>query len=233
MAKTYSLAGTPRLRDAHPDIFPGSPLAVLGIFVDILRIRFSQDNRGSTPYYWASDPTPEATEEGTVESPRKLIIESQYLQHPDSRDVTPALFVERGALSFTEVSMGSRGDHDQRTGQDFYIAQGVMPISILCVSSSRGESMEIGSLIGFYMLSLRPSLREIFGFQDVRTPIVDGTQVYRRSTNDIESWVTPVNTQVTCKYLWIETPIAPKLRELRANLGTGASTQVLLSKDRP
>jgi len=232
MAKIHSMQGTPKLEDSHPEIFPGSPIAVLGVFIEALRIRFSQDNSQNCAYYWEPDPTPKDNEEGTIESPRKLIIESQYLQYPDARDTLPALFVERGALSFNDLSIGHRADHDQRTGQDCYVAQGTMPISVLCVSNARGESMELGALVGFYLLSLRTSLREYFGFQDIRSPIVDGTQVYRRSSNDIETWVTPVSTQVTCKYLWIETPIAPKLRELRVTMAAGGTNQTILTKDR-
>lgn len=211
--------------DAHPTVFPGDPLAVIGVFVALLRSRYTGDNQGRTDYYWDQDPTPAETETGESDHPRKLVIESQYLQDPIARDVTPGLFVERGDLAFQSVALGNRGDHDRRTGQDFYYIQGVMPISVLCVSKRRGESMQLGSTIGFFLTASMTGLREVFGFQDVKPPVVGGTQVYRRSQNDIESWVTPVNLQVTCKYLWIETPIAPKLREIRSTLSTTPVTQ--------
>lgn len=233
MSTVRSTVGTPRIEGTHPDIFPGSPLAVLGVIVEVLRARFRGDNVGKSPYYWESDPTPAATERGDLDAPRKLIIESQYQQYPDSRDVQPALYVECGALRFQEVAIGNRADHDQRSGEDLYLMVGSMPVSILCVSPVRGESMELGALVGFYLAALRPQLREIFGFQDVAMPIIDGTQVYRRSTNDLESWITPINTQVTCKYLWVETPIAPKLREIRAQIAAGETRSTLLTKDQP
>lgn len=226
MAKVESFQGTTRLAKSHEDIWPGSPLAVLGIMVDVLRARFSQDNVGMTPYVWDSDPTPEDTEDGTSNAPRKLIIESQYLQQPDARDASPAIYVERGDLVFEPKTLGSRGEHNQQTGQDFYFVHGTMPISMLCVSALRGESMDIGTFVAMYMLSMRTQLREIFGFQDVQPPVLGGTQVYRRSANDIESWITPVTFQVTAKYLWIETPIAPKLREIHARFTQSATNKV-------
>lgn len=233
MSTVKSTIGTPRVDGSHGDIFPGSPLAVLGVFVEVLRARFRGDNLGKTSYYWDNDPTPRATETGEPDAPRKLIIESQYQQYPDSRDVQPALFVERGALSFSQVAIGNRADHDQRTGEDMYLMNGSMPISILCVSPVRGESMELGALIGFYLAAMRPQLREIFGFQDVAMPVIEGTQIYRRSTNDIETWITPISTMVTCKYLWVETPIVPKLREIYARIIAGETRSNLLTKDQP
>jgi hypothetical protein len=52
--------------------------------------------------------------------------------------------------------------------------------------------------------------------------VLASTQVYRRSSNDIEEWVTPVNLQITCKHVWREGYIAPKLAEIRMQLGLNA-----------
>lgn len=239
MATVKSYHGTPKVEGSHDDVLPGSPMAVLGVFVEVLRARYSQDNANRTPYIWRPDSTPTETEEGTEAEPRTLIIESQYLAHPDVRDMAPGLYVERGMLSFATVSIGNRGDHDQRSGADLYMIQATMPISIHCVSPLRGESMELGMDVGFYLLTLMTGLREIFGFQDVRPPVVDGTQVFRRSGADIESWITPVTTQVTCKYLWTERPIAPMLREIRMAMTarsksdeTAVTTVLTSDKDR-
>lgn len=239
MSTVKSYYGTPKVEGSHSDVFPGSPMAVLGVFVDVLRAHYSGDNAHRSPYIWRPDSTPTENEEGTEDAPRTLIIESQYLASPDVRDMTPALYVERGQLSFSPIGIGNRGDHDQRSGADMYAIQGTMPISIHCVSPLRGESMTLGIDVGFYLLTLMTGLREIFSFQDVRPPIVDGTQVFRRSGADIESWITPVTTQVMCKYLWIERPIAPMLREIRMAMSarsksdeTGVTTVLTSDKDR-
>ena len=79
--------------------------------------------------------------------------------------------------------------------------------------------MSLGETVTFYLAAILPELRETFGFQDATLPILASTQVYRRSSNDIEEWVTPVTLQVTCKHIWREAVIAPKLRELRLNMG--------------
>ena len=91
--------------------------------------------------------------------------------------------------------------------------------------------MSIGEIVAFYLASILPEMREAFGFQDATLPVLAATQVYRRSANDIEEWVTPINLQVTCKHLWREMVIAPKLRELRLQLGLGSTITELAFYD--
>lgn len=233
MAKLTPYYGTPRLEDQHPDVFPGSPAALIAIFVETIRLRFSQDNGFELPFYWTSDPTPTEDEEHTDNSPRKIVIESQYQQHPDSRDFRPAIFVDRGDVVYKKIVVGNRAEYDIPTGKDLHLIHAVTPISIMCVSKDRGESMSIGDIVAMYILGIMPEMREAFGFQDFETPVLATTQVYRRSSSDIEEWVTPVTTQVTCKQLWTAVPIAPLLREIsvRLNLGPTTISQVVYGKD--
>lgn len=234
MAKLTPYYGTPRIDGQHPDIFPGSPLALIAVFVETIRLRFSQDNAYKLPYYWEQDPTPRPEEENTDDAPRKLLIESQYLQHPDARDFRPAIFVERGDTPFSKIVVGNRAEYDQATDSNLYVMHATTPISVQCVAKDRGESMSIGEIVAFYLAAILPEMRETFGFQDASLPILASTQVYRRSSNDIEEWVTPVNLQVTCKHIWRETPMAPKLREIRLRLGVSPTLQELtVYKTRP
>ena len=221
MAKLTPFYGTPRLEGQHPDVFPGSPLALIAIFVETVRLRFSQDNGRKLPYYWDEDPTPRPGEENTDEAPRKILIESQYLQHPDARDYRPAIFVERGDMPFSKIAVGNRAEYDAPSDMNVYVMHATTPISLLCVAKDRGESMSVGEIVAFYLAAILPELREAFGFQDASLPVLASTQVYRRSSNDIEEWVTPVTLQVTCKHIWREAVIAPRLREIRLNLGLG------------
>lgn len=229
MAKLTPYYGTPRLDGQHPDVFPGSPLALIAVFVETVRLRFSQDNANKIPYYWSQDPTPTSDEEHTDDSPRKILIESQYLQNPDARDFRPAIFVERGDMAFSKIVAGNRAEYDEKTDSNLYVMHATTPISIMCVAKDRGESMSIGEIVAFYIASILPELREAFGFQDASLPVLSSTQVYRRSSNDIEEWVTPVNLQVTCKHIWRESVIAPKLREIQFSLGLATPDGTLVT----
>jgi hypothetical protein len=221
MAKLTPYYGTPRLEGQHPDVFPGSPLAIIAVFVETVRLRFSQDNAHKLPYYWDDDPTPKPDEEHTDNAPRKIMIESQYLQNPDARDYRPAIFVERGDMPFSKIAVGNRADYNEALDMNTYVMHATMPINLLCVAKDRGESMSVGEIVAFYIAAILPELREAFGFQDANLPVLATTQVYRRSSHDIEEWVTPVTLQVTCKHIWREAVIAPKLREIRFHLGLG------------
>jgi hypothetical protein len=223
MAKTIPYYGTPRLEGQHPDVFPGSPLALIAIYVEAIRLRFSQDNKYKLPYYWEQDPTPTSDEEHTDDAPRKILIESQYAQHPDARDYRPAIFVDRGDMAFSKIVVGNRAAHDIPTQEDLYLIHVTTPLSVLCISKDRGESMSIGEIVAFYLTTLMTQMREAFGLQDVTPPVLGTTQVYRRNSNEIEEWITPITFQITCKHLWTEIPIAPKLREIALSLSTNAS----------
>jgi hypothetical protein len=118
--------------------------------------------------------------------------------------------------------VGNRGAYSEALDANVYVMHATTPISVLCVTKDRGESMSIAEMVTFYLASLLPELRETFGFQDASLPVLAGTQVYRRSSNDIEEWVTPVNLQITCKHVWREAVIAPKLQEIRMQLGLNA-----------
>jgi hypothetical protein len=225
--------GTPRIEGTSEDVFPASPLAIIGVFIEVLRVRFSKENATGLPYYWSNDPTPRPDEEHTEVSPRKIWIESQYLQHPDSRDQLPAILVDRGDTRFDKVALGNRVHHDIPSGKDTYIVHSTTPINILCISKDRGESMNLGDHVSFYLLTLMAPLREAFGFQDVSPPILGATQVYRRSNSDIESWITPINLQVTAKHLWNETPIAPLLRQVAINLKSNQTLVKDVIRDSP
>ena len=221
MSYFNSHLGTPRIEGQHPDIYPGSPAALIAVFVDIVRARFTGDNAYQLPYYWDPDPTPEEIEDNSEDKPRKIIIEDQYTQDPDARDPLPAIFIDRGTIQYQKIVLGNRGAYDIPTSAQEFVCHGITPISVLCVAKEKGESANLADIVSFYLIGSMNSIREYFGIQDITMPIVESTQVYRRTSNAIETWVTPVNIQITCKYIWREIPIAPKLKEIAIKFSIG------------
>lgn len=220
--------GSTRLEGQHPDVFPGSPLALIAILVEVLRERFRGDNARGLPFYWEDDPTQRLDEEHTDDSPRKISIESQYLQHPDGRDFRPALLVERGETVFQQLVMGNRAEHDIPTSADLYVTRGITPMSVQCVSTTRGESANLGDIVGFYLLATQRPIIDAFGLVDLSSPVISATQVWQHSPSDTPEWSTTVTLQVTAKYIWRTIEIAPKLREISATLkGINAGTITL------
>lgn len=214
MRESLPVYGTPKLADSHPDVFPGSPKALIGVMVDVLRLRFEGENALNLGYVWRPDPQPELTEENTDSAPTRILIEPQYLQDPDARDSLPALYVARGETPLTQVVVGNRMRHDIPTSAGEFMVHGTTPMSVMCVASKSGESETLADTVAFYLAASAPTLRATFGFQDFSLPNIGAAQVYRRSPSNIEEWVTTVTFQLKCKYIWREMPIAPRLQSI-------------------
>lgn len=214
MRESLPVYGTPKLQGSHPDVFPGSPKALIGVMVDVIRLRFEDENARDLGYVWRQDPQPELSEENTDAAPTRIIIEPQYLQDPDARDAVPALYVARGETPLAQVVVGNRMKHDFPTSAGEFMVHGSTPMSVMCVARKSGESETLADTVAFYLAASAPTLRATFGFQDFSLPNIGVAQVYRRGPNSIEEWVTTVTFQLTCKYVWREMPIAPRLNSI-------------------
>ena len=223
--------GTPRLEVQHPDIFPGSPMALVAIFAAIIQDRFKKEQ--NLPWYREEDPTPEETEENTEEAPRKIYIESQYTQFPTARNFRPAILVDKLETRFLKIVLGNRGHFDMPRGIDFHICHAQTIISIANISVSRGESANLAEHVAMHLLANKNSIRETFSIHDISEPIIGATNVYRRSANENDTWNTPINLEITLKYLWRVTTIAPVLNEIKARFTTIQSQSLSLYNKEP
>lgn len=204
----------PLLEDHQPDVYPASPMALVGVFVAIMQERFSGSNEEGLPWYWDPDPTPRIDEEGDERSPRKIYIASQFSEFPEGRDVLPAILVDKDDTVFLKQWFGHRAHTDTKTRTDVFLAHAQVPISILCNAENRGESALLGDVVAMHILSGTNAMRETFGFHEVTSPILGKTQVMRRSSAQIESWTTPVNFMVQAKFMWRTQPFAPVLSQI-------------------
>lgn len=211
--------GNARIKDQHDDIRIGSPLAILGMFVLVVRARFQAPN-DDTGYIWRADPTPLQSEESTLDAPRTLYIESGDVADPDARDVKPAIFITKGDTQLRQVVIGNRSAIHTPTRTERFYMQAVIPITIQCISDNRGESMILGDLTWFHIASAKNYIRAEFGLNDIADPILGATQLFRYSGGSAEAYLTPVSFAVTIEFHWITRPIAPMLKEISARLAT-------------
>lgn len=209
--------GTARVEDQHPDIFPGSPMALVGVFTNCLQARFFGDNARDCPYVWAPDaqPLPHETEQ------TRIYIESQYTEEPDARDRTPSLLVEKGVTQPQQVVVGNRADFDKPSMTELFIAWANVPISVLCIGGNRGVSATLADVVFAFLYGSRNHIREAFSIHDVSAPTVSDTQPYRPSSAHVETWVTTVTINTMIKFAWRTRPIAPVLREVAARMTYG------------
>lgn len=218
--------GTPRVEDQHPDIFPGSPMALVAVFVNCIQARFSGDNVHDLPYVWSEDPQPLPPTGIT-----KIYIESQYTDEPDARDRTPSLLVEKGITQPQKIVLGHRADIDRPTMTELFVMWANVPISVLCIAENRGTSANLADVVFAFLYGSTNHIRQAFSIHEISPPTISDTQAYRPSSSTIESWVTTVTINTMIKFVWRTRPIAPVLREIAAKMGFGGSDVDLRALD--
>lgn len=223
MADLDTFHNLTRVADAHPDIFPGSPGAVIGVFTKSLQARFSGDNAYELPYVWSADPVQKEDADNTEFAPRKLYIQSQYENEPLGRDRRPSLLVEKGETRYDKIAVGNRAEIDLPTMEEIFVTHASIPIGVLCTSDTRGESANLADVVAMFFLGSKDHLRIAFDLHDLTPPTVSLTTPEQATSDAPEAWVTTVSFVTTIKVVWRTRPILPVLREIRATMdfGTG------------
>lgn len=185
----------------HVSIRPGSKLAILGVFVEIIRRRFSI-NSVSDDFQWCWHANINET---------KLAVESAFNEDKSHRNFRPAIYVDCDDQTMGRVALGDRVGIDFKTGlEGFWNLQSV-PILIECVSAKRAESAILGDIVGVFLHASSDLIQAKFGFHDMTPVTVGRTQPIPR---DKDQWITPVTFVVQFPLRWTNRPTAPLLQEL-------------------
>ena len=216
--KNWRGGSIPRLAEGEsPDVFPGSPLAVIGLWVYALRERFKPQEAFPLPWVWTQELRPDDDEDGSNDHPRKIHIESAYNTEKPVRNYRPYIVAGRGKGNTTadKVSVNNLVGRNHYTGLKVYHCFATMPVVLECASEASGESATIAELVWAFVLSTRELLREGFGFHDITEPVMGDTLPRE---DDKEVWVTNISFQVQYDMRWGTEPIAPVLREIGLRL---------------
>lgn len=179
-------------------IAAGSPLAIQGVFLEIIRERFRSDS--GLGLVW----DPDLTTTG-------LIVETGYNEEVEARNKVPAVYINRLQTVPGKVMVGDRvvvrlPDHLEGFG-----ALSTVVMSVECVSNDEGESAVLGDIVQFMLLASQDVIQREFGFYDMSHPSLGPTQPYDR---DQTKWATTVDFQVQFWIRWSQVPIAPLLQQI-------------------
>jgi hypothetical protein len=186
-------------------IRPGSKLAVLGVFVEIIRKRFAREVVGDD-FQWRWDPDIKVT---------RLAVESAFNEDKTHRNFRPAVYVDCDDQTMGRVVLGDRVGVNLKTGlEGFWNLQSV-PILIECVTGKRAESAVLGDIVGVFLQASSDLIQGKFGLHDM-TPITVGrTQPAQR---DKDQWVTSVTFVAQYPQRWTNAPTAPLLRSVELDI---------------
>lgn len=179
-------------------IAAGSPLAIQGIFLEVIRERFTPD--AGLEWVWDADPTL-----------TKILIETSYNAELESRNQAPAVYVTRLNSVPVQTAIGDRAGVHLPDHLELFKALMQIDISIECVSNDEGESSIIGDIVQFMLLASQDIIQREFGFYSFKHPYLGQTEPYER---DQTKWMTPVNFDVQFWIHWAQVPIRPLLQQL-------------------
>ena len=210
----------PRLEGENADVFPGSSLAVLGLWIYVLRARLAPDAAHPLPWIWAEDLRAEDAQDGDPlpeGSPRKVQIESAYNVEKQARNYYPSVYVGQGGgvITAQQSSVGDLAGKYRPTEYQAYHCFAGMPITFECEAETAGEAKTIGDILWSFVVCNRQICREEFGFQEITHPVLGDAVPAER---DKEIWVVSVRFQVTFDMRWTTIPHDPVLRDIGITL---------------
>lgn len=205
---TKAQAQGPPTDEEH--IIVGSPLAVIGIFVEILRERF-KDGNGPTDWKW------DANLNNTG-----IVIESAFAEGDTERGKKPAIFIDKDESIYGKIILGDRVGVVWRDMSDYQWTLGTAPVLIECVASKRGESAIIGDIVHWTLHCASDPIQATYSFHDMSPPTLGRTVPYEAEK---EAWTTPVSFQVQYPVRWRTTPIRALIQEASLRVRHKNATQ--------
>jgi len=192
-------------------IRPGSPLAVIGLFVEMIRGRF--DRSYGMPWFY----------DGDIKK-TKIAIESAYNEDDAHRNFRPAIYVDKDESAIGRTVTGDFVGQNLATGQKGFWGLNTVPILIECVAAKKGESMIIADLLQMFLHASSDLIQAQFGLHEMTPVNLGRTQPYER---DKGQWITAVTFSIQIPTRWSNAPTTPIIREILSEFkasGTGSAT---------
>lgn len=186
----------PREAQNRTQIAAGSPLAVLGIFIEALRERFNEE--ANLGVVWRDD----------IQT-SDIIIEAGYNVETEARDSGRALYVNRLNTSPTQVAIGDRVGVSLPEHLEGFTCMMASQITIDCMSNDAGESAILADIVQSFFIASRQIFCAMYGFHDFGLADMGQTLPFE---GDQGKWNTTVSLVVQYQARWSTVKIRPKLQ---------------------
>lgn len=236
----YANGALPRATEESRRVAPGTPLAIVGLFMLAIRQRFGANalaqsvlgggsvdvpeegtyeenpevDTEQVPWVWDNSlrPTSECPHPDNPDLVRtKILIDSGYNIHRGTHNYKPAIYVDHGNTVSQKVVIDNRVGNNLPSGIVGYYCFANTEMMIECDAETPGESSLIGETVWFFLLATRDIFRKDFGLHDISEPVLGKT------FNDLEDktvWKTPISFGVTSELRWAVRPIGPLINDI-------------------
>lgn len=200
---------TPKESLTNPRIRPTSPLAMIGLFVEVVRMRFQASVVGTDlPWVWDEDV-----------NKTTIAIESAYNEDKEVRDKRPAIFIDVDGATLGRVVVGDRVGMANKTSQEGFWSLDTQPILMECVAAKKGESYLLADLVRIYLHASSDLIQASFGLHEMTPIVISRTQPLQK---DKDCWITPLTFSVQVNVKWTTTPTRPLLNEIITKISTSS-----------
>lgn len=189
----------PKTQQDETIIAAGSPLAIQGIFLEIIRERFSAE--AAIDWVWKPDVT-------TTD----ILIETSFNEEIEARSQTPAVYVTRLQSTPIKMQVGDRAGVRLRDHTEGFSALMDVALNIECVSNDAGESSVLADIVQFMLLASEDGIQKHFGFYDMDHPVMGQTVPFPNAPET--KWTTPINLKVSFWVRWSQVPIGPLIQQI-------------------
>ena len=238
--KNYANGAIPRASEESRRVAPGTPLALVGLFMLAIRQRFGYNalsrsvigggsmdlpedgtytetpdtDTEQVPWVWDNELRAE-NECPAPENPdlvrTKILIDAGFNIHRGPHNYRPAIYVDHGNTIAQKVMVDNRVGNHLPSGIVGYYCFANTEMLIECDAENPGESSLLGETVWFFLLATRDIFRQDFGLHDISEPVLGKTF---NDLEDEEVWKTPISFGVTSELRWAVRPIAPLVNDI-------------------
>lgn len=188
-------------------IVPGSPLAVTGIFLEVLRERFGEGQE--VPWTWRRDVT--LTD---------VMIEAGYNAELAARGTSVGIYVNRNQTVPGTIVIGDLAAARLPKLIEVFTLMMTSSYSIDCVSPDKGESALLADTVQFTLIGANNLIEGYFGLHSLGMPIMGQTLPFEHGPT---KYSTSLSFDVQYQTTWRTQKLRPLLQQVMVRV-TDAAT---------
>lgn len=188
---------TPDGVELRPRILAGSPLALLGIYLESLREYFSGVD---APYRWSTDA-----------NSSELIVEAGKKPTVETNNPSRGVFVRRMGSVPASIGMGDRLGVDLPSGQESFIAHMTTSFRVDCVCAAEGEAELLADFVHHFLIASRKVFARQYGLHEMSMAAMGAVEPYEFDT---KYFAVALTFETTHAFRWTIVKIAPLIQQV-------------------
>lgn len=187
----------------NPNVIPvKGPLAIIGVFLSILRARFRPEGNLNWVYQGNSE------EDRLVNT---ISIEAGSNPLPEERNKRPAIYVIRNPISYNQSTIGDSYGTDLNSQTKIYYATAETSFTFIVESDQEGEASQIADIVLCSLMMGSDLIEETFKFRKLGPFAMSAVSkpIYDRTIAQVH-----ISMGLTYDVRWLTIPIAPLLHEI-------------------